>query len=496
MVGESDLDPGLPLKLWPCSNGEYLPPPLDELRAEAMRRARADAERHARRHGWSRRRFLLSSAGMAAGLIALEACSNDKSTSTGTTRGGRFTVPETAATDPEQATTVVHGDTTSPPTSASTTTEPTTTAPESGAEVVVDVQTHFLEGGDFGSRFPQGGCGEDRPIDCFAAEYWRDLVLRGSDTSVAVISAIPVVGAADPLSIDAMERGKRLAAEVCGDGRVLIQGHAVPNVGPVEAAIDAMHAVADTHDLCAWKAYTHAPGGWFLDDHDPSAAPVGRAFLEAVRSTGVGVVAVHKGLSASNPFASPVDIGPAAAANPDLKFLVYHSGYEGGVPEIAYDPDGSGVDRLVRSVGDAGIGPGGNVYAELGSTWRNVMGEPDHAAHVLGKLLVAFGPERILWGTDSIWYGSPQDQIAAFRNFEITEAYQEQFGYPALTAEMKRRILGRNAIELFGIDPPQAPCEPLEPATGFANRTLGPVSRRDIVATFVREHPWVVSPSG
>ena len=84
---------------------------------------------------------------------------------------------------------------------------------------------------------------------------------------------------------------------------------------------------------------------------------------------------------------------------------------------------------------EAGIGAGGNVYAELGSTWRRVMGNPDEAAHVVGKLLVAFGPERILWGTDSIWYGSPQDQIAAFRTFEITPAFQEQYGYPALTPD-------------------------------------------------------------
>ena len=82
------------------------------------------------------------------------------------------------------------------------------------------------------------------------------------------------------------------------------------------------------------------------------------------------------------------------------------------------------------------------------------MGSPDEAAHVLGKLLVAFGPERILWGTDSIWYGSPQDQIAAFRAFEITPAFQERFGYPALTPDVKRRILGHNAIDLFGITPP------------------------------------------
>jgi hypothetical protein len=41
---------------------------------------------------------------------------------------------------------------------------------------------------------------------------------------------------------------------------------------------------------------------------------------------------------------------PAAAAFPDLQFLVYRSGYEPNVAEGPYDPAGSGVDRLIRSV--------------------------------------------------------------------------------------------------------------------------------------------------
>ena len=475
-----DVDPGLPVKLWPCSNGEYLPAPLDDLRREAMRRARSAADEHARRLGWSRRRFLLSSAGMASGLVVLQACHAERSASQGTDPGGRFTVPSSAEIDTEEAETTVHG-------------SPATTQAEvdQDAEVVVDVQTHFLESGAWGVDFPQGRCGEEDAIDCFSAEYWRDLVLGGSDTAVAIISAIPVVGAVDPLSIEAMERGKDLAAELCGDDRVLIQGHAVPDVGPLDVALASMADVAARHQLAAWKVYTHAPGGWFLDDHDPSVAAVGAPFLQAARDTGVPIVAVHKGLSGGNPFASPVDIGPAASANPDLTFLVYHSGFEAAVPEGPYDPDGGGVDRLVRSVADAGIGADGNVYAELGSTWRTVMGDPDQAAHVLGKLLVAFGPERILWGTDSIWYGSPQDQIAAFRAFEITPSFQERFGYPALSPEVKRRILGRNAIDLFGIAAPTTTCQ-VEPAgLRGTNRTLGPVSRRDIVRTFVAEHPWM-----
>jgi predicted TIM-barrel fold metal-dependent hydrolase len=55
----------------------------------------------------------------------------------------------------------------------------------------------------------------------------------------------------------------------------------------------------------------------------------------------------------------------------------------------------------------------------------------------------------VLWGTDSIWYGSPQPQIEAFRVFEITPEYQDRFGYPALTPEVKRQILGRNAARLY-----------------------------------------------
>jgi predicted TIM-barrel fold metal-dependent hydrolase len=429
----------------------------------------------------SRREFLLSSMGAATTLVALGACSSESSRSSGERPAGTFAVPDEATTEEDVATTVL----------------------EDG-EPVIDVQTHFLEWPDgaeatFGTGFPQAQCGEADPSDCFGISHWIDEVFGRSDTTVAVLSAVPVLGEPDPLSADLMARARDQLAEQCGEGRVLVQGHGVPNVGDLGAALAAMEAEAAAHPLVAWKAYTHAGPPWRLDDADPDAAPVGEAFLAKVEELGVDIVCVHKGLSGGDPFASPADIGPAAAAHPDLRFCVYHSGFEAGVTEGPYDPaaPGGGVDRLVAGLSDVGIGPGGNVYGELGSTWRTVMASPDEAAHVLGKLLVALGADNVLWGTDSIWYGSPQDQIQAFRAFQISPEMQETHGYPALTVEVKDKILWRNAARLHGIDPAGLPCRPdvaerqqLRRSSPRPNRTYGPTTAPAARRLFLREHPW------
>src|SRR5213078_5348181 len=134
------------------------------------------------------------------------------------------------------------------------------------------------------------------------------------------------------------------------------------------------------------------------------------------------------------------------------------------------------VDRLVRSLRDAGIEPGGNVYAELGSTWRAVMGDPDQAAHVLGKLLLAVGEDNVLWGTDSIWYGSPQDQIQAMRTFQIGAELREKHGYAEMTPQLKAKIFGLNAAKVYGVKPV------LHKASAERDphfMTYGPKTRRD-----------------
>jgi predicted TIM-barrel fold metal-dependent hydrolase len=228
-----------------------------------------------------------------------------------------------------------------------------------------------------------------------------------------------------------------------------------------------MEAVVASHPIAAWKTFTNYPdlddnsgNAWRFDDRDPNLAPVGNAFIAKCIELGRPVICVHKGFSERSPYASPDDIGPAAKTHPDAQFVVYHSGYEPGRGEGPYADDraATGVNRLIKSMRDNGIGPNQNVHAELGSTWWTLMRSPDEAAHVLGKLLVHVGENNVLWGTDALFYGSPQDQIQAFRAFQITPEFQARYGYPALTDDIKRKVLGRNGLRLYGVEPINSRC--------------------------------------
>jgi hypothetical protein len=125
--------------------------------------------------------------------------------------------------------------------------------------------------------------------------------------------------------------------------------------------------------------------------------------------------------------------------------------------------------------------PGSNVYADLGAVWKILMRDPDQAAHSSASCCCILGEDRVLWGTDSIWFGSPQDQIEAFRAFEITPQLRERHGYPALTREAKRKILGLNAARVYGVNPNEIPKKlssgrPRPRPRGMARRGSGPDS--------------------
>lgn len=465
-----------PIWFGPISNGEY-EPFAPEHGPAAERMVAELANEHAPKHGMDRRSFLRGPLGTAAALLAI-------SRLTGCKDGGADpygNIDEDLLCDAEAARELLSGD-----------------------EFVLDAQTHHVDAEDTSWQgqgwlnflaylASEAGC-PDGTVDCFSYESFVHEVFVESDTTVALISAVPAVPESSPLNNERMYDTLRMVNQLADSQRVIMHAGVFPNLG--DDHLDSMQTWRDQLEVSAWKTYTGfdtgSSEGWFLDDD------TGQAFLERVRAVGPRVVCIHKGLNLAEggaiDYYSPRDMGPAAAANPDIELVAYHSGYVNSNTEGPWDPstEPQGVDRLIASALDAGLARNeGNVWAELGSTWQIVMQRPVEAAHLLGKLLVHLGERRILWGTDSIWYGSPQAQIEAFRAFEIPESMQEEFGYPALTADIKARILGLNAAELFGVDPAAARCT-LAEDDGLAARrqrvrelgisspgVYGPRTRRD-----------------
>jgi predicted TIM-barrel fold metal-dependent hydrolase len=427
----------LPIKLDATSNGEFVPIPLTGTNREANHLAHEAATQNAKRLGMGRRGFLLSACGAASTLLAFNAA-NARAGKT----GGFFDLAENAALEPQLA----------------------QAALEKG-EFIFDVQGHFVDPTSAWLKVApesaftfttKGQCslndrsGPRSHLACLTPEEFLKDVFMDSDTDMMVLSFVPTKRDASPLTIESADAVRRIVDRMEGNHRLLLHGRVNPNQ---PGDVEDMEELRDKWKISAWKTYTQwglDGNGFFLSDD------VGIRFIEKARALDVKVVCVHKGLpfgKKSYEHSQCSDIGVVAKRFPDVKFLIYHSGF---VPNRAEGPfagegSGDGIDTLIRSLVENGVKPNSNVYAELGSTWRFLMREPDSAAHALGKLLKYCGPDNVLWGTDSIWYGSPQDQIQAFRTFQISPELREKYGYPEITPALRAKIFGLNATKVYGI---------------------------------------------
>ena len=448
--------PQLPAFLRRLSSDEYAPTPQPAPLRRAVARVRAEAPEAAARLSLSLGDYWSGRQGRAAALRAIDEAWG----------GGFYNIPEEAALDRNAADAALGGD-----------------------QLVIDVQTHYISDRPELVRFLEfmlhlcdsvapdtfKGLGklvrEQNVLGYSLAEYLRCIYLE-SETAVAVLSAGPGAEGKDKmrnLNNAEMIGTRELIDRMGGTGRFVNHCNVHPNV-PGE--LEMMDRWREHCHPAGWKCYTMygAKGGgimkwedpaWMLDDEE-----YGRPFLKNVMKSGARRVSVHKGLTGDADTgwdgpSSPRDIGPAAVDFPDIQFLVYHSGYElrvGDQTEGPYTEETAhaGTNRLITSLKQAGIGAGSNVYAELGSTWFQIMAHPREAAHVMGKLLSALGEDNILWGTDCCFYGPPQPLIDAFRGFQIPEEYCQRYGYPQLTATAKEKILGLNAARIYGIDPEEA----------------------------------------
>jgi predicted TIM-barrel fold metal-dependent hydrolase len=429
----------LPTRL--VSNEEFPPLPQTAAQREVEDRILADAGRLAPQLGLSRRDFLRTSGGMATSLLAMNAVF-----------GRFFDVTPVEAADQSAF------------------------RERAGQPYFIfDVQVHYVgagydptdaeasrkgavsKGALLGLR--KRAAKQMNPALASDAGTLADLswqnfvkeVFLDSETAIGLISTPP-----GPYPQEAVVPPREMTHirdeinRITRSRRMLAHGLVTPQLGGAD--LDFMEMQAATLRVDAWKAYTGScpkgfDRGWFVDD-EKIAYPM----LEKARKVGVRRFCVHKGLPLG-PIADynhPRDLIKAAKDFPDIDFLVYHSGLLGAA---AAKPSGE-VPWTTEFCEMKKQEPGlRNIYMELGSTFGQlVTTNPTACAHLLGQLLTAFGADHVLWGTDSIWYGSPQWQIEAFRRFEIPEALVERHGYPPLTRQVKEQIFGLNGARVFGVD--------------------------------------------
>jgi hypothetical protein len=451
---QDESPPPLPLRAGPISNGEFVPRP-ERARDRAINQLiRSSIDDSARRLGMDRRRFLQGAGAVAASLAAFElaGCSAPAASNQSSKihRGGTFSAP--SSTDTAACQQALGGT----------------------GELIIDVHTHHVvPSGPWVQNSPETvglvlgmlppGCTDNPQLDCVdRATYLHDLFLA-SDTTVAVLTDVPNSGPSNaPIPFPEALSTQQITDGLVhgGASRLLVENIIAPNVGPLAATLDEMSSAVQAGPPSAFKVYTAwSPTGVGFSLEDPS---VGLPTVQHAHDLGVKVFIAHKGLPLVNfdpSFNHPDDMVAISRQFPDMDFVVYHAAWDPSHTEGPYDPTATiGIDSLLAALDRHNVPPNDNVWVDVATLWRQLLTQPDQAAHALGKLLSRVGQHRVMWGTDAIWYGSPQPQIMAMRAFQITAQFQELYGYPALTDAVKAAIFGLNAATLFAIDPTATRC--------------------------------------
>ncbi|MHB8511726.1 MAG: amidohydrolase family protein [Actinomycetota bacterium] len=509
-----DLSENLPVDVLPCSNGEFYPKEPSPEQIAIMELANQESERWRRKMGMSRRNFVRTAAAMTIGFWAINQVQRGKwgyyapaehTATTGacdlenTYKG--FSDPTTLYNLPGEFIFDVQSHhvesdgmwrVTNPAFEAFFAAIWSQAGPVTGDKPGIRSGGN-LTPGDKNFIVRGGGSGELDPIESLSRYHYLKELFLDSATTMTVLSAVPAApDITQPLPIDRAALTVQTVNDLAGTQRTVMHAFVMPNRGsagtvtsqlgqaPVyqgrEFEIMEERAIQYGGMIRGWKTYPAwgdipYASGWFFDD-----PLIGGALIEQVRNISAKYpkippnIATHKGFALpgfDQRAASPRDIGPAASANPDVNFIVYHSGYDGetvtayggAVPGNTSATDAANGDRTVNSAdrtvsslikslrehnwdasqftgsknlpGSTGsFGNVTNVFAEIGSTWRSVMNNPDEAVHLLGKLIKYVGPRRIAWGTDALWFGTPQAEIVAMRKLQFTDAAKAFYNLP------------------------------------------------------------------
>ncbi len=359
-----------------------------------------------------------------------------------------------------------------------------------GEYFVMDVQAHFTNG--FALKFRDNefvknmGFNLKDDAESYGFRNFVKEMFFDSETDMLVISGVPGreqqkdaagktlegrdrKGGVLPSWL--MSQSKKQLNELSGSTRALCQGNLAPNhywnkaTNSMDkpALLEQMDREVTLYGIDSWKWYCHTDpgqsGGGFQLDDDNAAW-----FYEESRKRGMKLISVHKGYSYQSRtlghLANPKDVEKAALRNPDFSFIVYHSALKHGISEPEFkdpknfDPTTGDFEwhKVLMDIRKRNPGMT-NVYPEIGSFFAPlVLANPVMCMHGMGKNIKYYGADHVIWGTDCLWWGSPQWAIEAFKRFQISDELCEKFGYKKITKEDKAKIFGLNAAKLYGVD--------------------------------------------
>jgi predicted TIM-barrel fold metal-dependent hydrolase len=213
--------------------------------------------------------------------------------------------------------------------------------------------------------------------------------------------------------------------------RFIVNGRFDPREG--DAGLRELERQKDEYDIQGVKLYTAEwrgdSKGWRLDSDEAFE------YLEKCSELGITNIHTHKGptIRPLNRDAFDVaDVDDAASSFPNLNFIVEHVG----------------LPRLEEFCWIATQEP--NVYGGLAVAAPMARARPKKFREILGELLYWLDEDRILFGSDyAIW--EPDWVIEAILNTEFTTEERQEYSLE-FDLETKKKILGKNAAELYNID--------------------------------------------
>ena len=441
-----------PIPTQVVSSGECFPPRQSRRQAQAEALMREKTDFYAGRQGMPRQRYLRSPSGMAAAFMAMNQV-----------YGNVYRVDSAEAEDPAAA---------------------EDRRSQTRDQFIFDVHTHHVredytwEGqlwlrdvarGNNQARTPWNPALVEQELDLkyYKFDYYVKDMFFDSDTTLALLSTSPSVDPEKTLLSDRqMVATRDQVNEIAGTRRMFAHGVIWPSAPEY---LELMDPAATELKVDSWKGYTigdvlgYHPTfdrPWRLDDEELTWPT-----YEKARQLGVRNICIHKGVLPLDyerlpnwQYASVEDVGGAAAAWPDLNFHIYHAGLKmwRDAESVSEEFERTGrlawIDELAAIPAEYGVS---NVYADIGLSFGALaITHPRLAAAMVAKLVKGLGVDRVLWGTDSIWFGSPQWQIEAFRRIELPPDLQDKLDLAPLgpaDGPVKNAIFGINAAGQYNL---------------------------------------------